>query len=249
MKKLRNFSDGPVLASWNGLWAGTSLSFWFDLDEIILWSSAVVNQVASSSQHSWAKRDERNQPVWYLFACKFCCFLQFHSTNYTLKSWRELVALQARRQSIVRNRWGLAFLFKRCSASRVVIITQWKLFFDANDGLDRVAQIKQKPLSEAIYSTKTAILRLVRVGKLRTKNLKISFFEPKFVVYREKQCFCLVPCSFFNFDKKWGISPTRLSKMAQILNIFEFQKKYQISVISSPSRKMKIKRFRVPKTI
>ena len=170
-----------------------------------------------------------------------------------LKSWRELDALLARRQSIVRNRWGLALLFKRCSASRAVIITaitQRKLFLDANDGLDRVAQIKQKPLSEAIFSAKTAIFHLVRVGKLRTKNLKLSFFEPKFVVYREKQCFCLVPCSIFNFDKKCGISPTRLSKMAQnSLNIFEFSKKYQNCAISSPSRKMEIKRLQVPKTI
>ena len=168
----------------------------------------------------------------------------------TVKSWRELDALLARRQSIVRNRWGLAFLFKRCSASRAVIITQGKLFLDANDGLDRVAQIKQKPTFEAIFSAKTAIFHLVRVGKLRTKNLKLSFFEPKFVVYKEKQCFCLVPCSIFNFDKKWGISPTRLSKMAQnSLNIFEFSKKYQISAISSPSRKMENKRLQVPKTI
>ena len=100
------------------------------------------------------------------------------------------------------------------------------------------------------FSAKTAIVHLVRVGKLTTKNVKKSFFEPKFVVYREKQCFCLVLSSIFNFDKKWGISPTRLSKMSHIsVNIFEFSKKYQNCAISSPSRKMESKWLQVPKTI
>ena len=183
MKKLRNFSDGPVLAPWNGLWAGTSLSFWFDLDEIILWNSAVVNQVPSSSQHSWAKRDERNQPVRYLFDCKFCCFLQFHSAHWSLEeSSLRCILDESRLCGIVEVLHSCSNVVLRPEQSSLRILTQWKLFFDANDGLDRVAQIKQKPLSEANFSAKTAILHLVTVGKLRTKNLKISFFEPKFVV-------------------------------------------------------------------